>query len=385
MEKKEGDIISFLRQKDYVMVNPDLGHGSFGQAVVLQDPDLEELFVAKKYNPEFPEYQDAFFKSFKQEIKLLYRLNHKNIVRVFNYYLYENLHTGYILMEYIDGQSIESYLNDCMPMDENIFNGIFVQLIDAFQYMEENHIIHRDIREGNIMVDKNGTAKIIDFGLGKIFKPVEASPQDSMLDIINRSGLDALPEEYFSGSYDAQTDMFYLAELYQRLLRNANLLYTFAYQHILTRMMKEKRQDRFASFAEAKEAIGKKDFSSLNITEGGKKIYQAFANALYKTIVCFTEEPKFNEDISIFLKQIDGVLRNNCFEDIIQKNSDLLSCLIIGDYRYRPRIEISIDIVKNFRGWFANLDCNAQRLVFNNLSYKLSQVKTEIPDDDIPF
>lgn len=48
IEKKNGDIISFLKQKDYVMVNNDLGGGSFGKTVVLKDPYVDELFVAKK-------------------------------------------------------------------------------------------------------------------------------------------------------------------------------------------------------------------------------------------------------------------------------------------------------------------------------------------------
>ena len=49
IEKKNGDIISFLKQKDYVMVNNDLGGRSFGKTVVLKDPYVDELFVAKKY------------------------------------------------------------------------------------------------------------------------------------------------------------------------------------------------------------------------------------------------------------------------------------------------------------------------------------------------
>ena len=46
--KEKWDIISFLKQKDYVMVNNDLGGGSFGKTVVLKDPYVDELFVAKK-------------------------------------------------------------------------------------------------------------------------------------------------------------------------------------------------------------------------------------------------------------------------------------------------------------------------------------------------
>lgn len=52
IEKQNGDIIEFVKQKDYIMVNNDLGGGSFGKTVVLKDPYIDELFVAKKYEPD---------------------------------------------------------------------------------------------------------------------------------------------------------------------------------------------------------------------------------------------------------------------------------------------------------------------------------------------
>ena len=57
------------------MVNNALGGGSFGKTVVLKDPYIDELFVAKKYEPEYEEIQEAFYKNFLDEIKILYKLN----------------------------------------------------------------------------------------------------------------------------------------------------------------------------------------------------------------------------------------------------------------------------------------------------------------------
>lgn len=87
--KNNGDIISFFKRKDYIMVNNALGGGSFGKTVVLKDPYIDELFVAKKYEPEYEEIQEAFYKNFLDEIKILYKLNHPNVVRIFGYYPYE--------------------------------------------------------------------------------------------------------------------------------------------------------------------------------------------------------------------------------------------------------------------------------------------------------
>ncbi len=165
--KENGDIIEFIKQKEYIMVNNNLGEGSFGKTVLLKDPFIDELFVAKKYESAYVEIQEQFYRNFLEEIKILYKLNHRNIVRIYNYYAYNKIYTGFILMEYISGKNINEYFIDFLPWDGSPApDDIFIQLIDGFQYIEEHQIIHRDIREGNILIDNNGVVKIIDFGLG---------------------------------------------------------------------------------------------------------------------------------------------------------------------------------------------------------------------------
>ena len=65
--KQNGDVIPFVKQKDYIMVNNDLGGGSFGKTVLLQDPFIDELFVAKKYEPEYDGIKEQFYKNFLDE------------------------------------------------------------------------------------------------------------------------------------------------------------------------------------------------------------------------------------------------------------------------------------------------------------------------------
>lgn len=201
--KENGDVVQFLKQKNYEMVNNNLGSGSFGKTVLLKDPFIDELFVAKKYEPHFSDDKEAFFGSFLQEIKIMYKLSHKNVVRIFDYYPYESIFTGYIIMEYIDGRNISDYFNDYMMVageNDPSPDEVFTQLIDAFVYIESKRILHRDIREGNILIDRNGAVKVIDFGLGKTFLPVDTS-SDSMVEVINRSGLEKLPNEFYWAIY----------------------------------------------------------------------------------------------------------------------------------------------------------------------------------------
>lgn len=383
--KNNGDIVAFVKQKDYVMVNNDLGSGSFGQTVLLKDPFIDELFVAKKYEPYYESDRKEFFDSFLQEIKIMYKLNHKNVVRVFSYYPFESLYTGYILMEYIDGKRIDEYLDDPSLWAKGVDpDTIFSQLIDGFAYIEERGIVHRDIREGNILITRDGVVKIIDFGLGKTFSPIDTS-DDSMAEIINRSGLDRLPNEYFEGKYDSQTDMFYLAELYNRLLRETHVDFLFSYDFVLQKMMELKKENRYASFAEIKEAMAKKDFGNLEISQKDKEIYQEFSNAIMTCLSCFKESRTFVTDIKEFKDNIHAVIQRNCFENIVQNPNDLVSIVVKGNYKFYTQREISCEVVTSFEKWYNSLSEDWQRLVLNNIIAKLSVVKIEYADDELPF
>lgn len=380
-----GDIISFIKQRDYIMVNNQLGSGSFGKTVLLKDPFIDELFVSKKYSPEYPEYQQAFFQSFLQEIKILYKLNHRNIVRIYNYYAYEHLYTGFILMEYIEGCNIKEHFDSYLPWEDNGSpDSVFLQLIDGFQFIEENAIVHRDIRPGNILIDKSGTVKIIDFGLGKVFKPVAIS-DDSMVDIINRSGLDKLPNEYFQGTYDSKTDMFYLGEMFNRLLRDSNNGSLFSYYPIITKMMEVDPENRYSSFKEISEAIGKTDFTTMSITPQDKRIYQSFSNAIYKHLSSFIGEKKFNRSVIELERNIEDILRKNCFETYIQDNGELIQAIVISGFRYDPNTDVTVNSVNSFWEWFRALTIRSKQLVLNNIISKISTIDEENDESELPF
>lgn len=65
--KQNGDVIPFVKQKDYIMVNNDLGGGSFGKTVLLQDPFIDELFVAKNMNQSTMELRSNFIRIFSMK------------------------------------------------------------------------------------------------------------------------------------------------------------------------------------------------------------------------------------------------------------------------------------------------------------------------------
>ena len=385
--KENGELIQFLREKDYVMENNSLGNGSFGKTVLIRDPVIDELFVAKKYEPEYKELQEAFYNSFKQEIKILHKLNHKNLVRIYSYYCYDSVFTGYIIMEYIRGQRLDDWMNNYPPFDPKSLNEVFIQLIDAFDYLEKNAIVHRDIREGNILIDNNGIPKIIDFGLGKIFTQTTDS-NDSLASQINRIGLEALPNEYFLHKYSSKTDMFYLGELFHRLIKQNSLDNCFSYMQVIEKMMNKEPERRYKSFSEIKEIIQYNNFSEFNIPESDKEIYQQFSENLLYAISAFSEKPKFNTDITNIEIGLKSLLKNNLFEQVIVKNNDLISVFVKTGYSYHPQRQIDVEIVKRFHKWFLSLENKNKEVVLNNLNYKLSTIQISFSpsfSEDIPF
>lgn len=383
--KNNGDLVTFLKQKDYIMVNNDLGGGSFGKTVLLKDPFIDELFVAKLYQPEYKEIQERFFKNFLDEIKIMYKLNHKNIVRIYNYYAYEKQYTGYILMEYIAGVNIEEFIENYDFFSEITLDEVFVQLIDGFSYIEEQGIIHRDIREGNILVDKNGIVKIIDFGIGKIFDNIP-NQEDSLVGDINRVNSDTLPEEYYKGIYTSQTDIFYLGELLNRLIEKVEPDYKdFTYGHILKKMMTKRPEDRYLNFREIRREIDEQAFRQLGITDSDKRIYQTLVHHIYDTLNHFIGKPEFVRDVDVFSDKLENVLNQNLFEDEIQNNAHLINCVVVSGYNYRTRQKISCEAVKCFLKWFKGTKPEMQKIILSNMISKLSNIDIVSDDLELPF
>ena len=141
----------------------ELGLGACGQTVLLFDDTIDEHFVCKKYAPVVEEHRETLFANFVREIKLLHRIQHENVVRVFNHYVFPDRLAGYILMEFVEGLDIEDFISQ---HPENT-NGLFLQAISGFAYMRSQAILHRDIRSANMLVREDGTLKIIDLGFGK--------------------------------------------------------------------------------------------------------------------------------------------------------------------------------------------------------------------------
>jgi serine/threonine protein kinase len=206
------EIVHFLRSRDYILIK-ELGQGACGKTVLLDDDQIGQHFVCKKYSPYDENEREALFINFVREIKLLHLLQHNNVVRVFNYYLYPDKVSGYILMEYVDGEDIEDFTAEFPDK----LNDLFTQAIDGFSYLERSGVLHRDIRAGNLLVSSEGILKIIDLGFGKRV--------NTSLDFDKSITLNwwcATPDEFRFKRYDFTTEVYFVGKLFEQLI-DANI------------------------------------------------------------------------------------------------------------------------------------------------------------------
>lgn len=374
-------IVEFINKKGYEMINDNLGSGSFGQTVLLKDNSIDELIVCKKYSPQAGLNPEDYYDNFKKEIKIMFKLNHPNIVRIYNYYLYDQVHTGYILMEYIDGKSIDKWFS-CYPILKSDSNQIFRQLIEAFDCIEKAGIIHRDIRESNILITKNDQVKIIDFGLGKNVNEQNIS-MDSFNTLINRNKMEIYPQEFNEKKYTIKTDMFCLAELYNRLIKTYKIN-DFKYYNILNKMMNLEPAKRFNSFSDILINLDKKDFQQLEISMQDKIIYRKFINTLTDAIYYYLTEINIEDNIVNIINGLAEILEVNCLNEYIQPNSKLINIFIHGSCTYKIDKKIEFDIVKDFYDWLCSKDENFQNIIIKNIVNKLASIPIE-SEDDLPF
>lgn len=116
---------------------------------------------------------------FQREANAASKLNHPNVVDVYDVGEYENRH--YIVMEYVRGRTLKQLITQRGALDKKEAVDIMMQLTSAVQHAHENHIIHRDIKPQNVLVKDDGTVKITDFGIALAHDAVQLTQSDAVL------------------------------------------------------------------------------------------------------------------------------------------------------------------------------------------------------------
>lgn len=141
-----------------------LGAGGMGAVYKARQPVLGR-FVALKILPG--SQGGKFEERFNREARALARLNHPNIVAVYEFGQAGGLH--YFIMEFVDGANLRQ-LEANRELSPREALQIVPQICDALQYAHDEGVVHRDIKPENVLVDRKGRVKIADFGLAKILE-----------------------------------------------------------------------------------------------------------------------------------------------------------------------------------------------------------------------
>jgi len=149
-----------------------IGRGGMGSVFKARQPKLDR-FVALKILAADLETRPSFAERFAQEGKLLARLNHPNIVAVYDFGQSDGFY--YLILEYVDGVNLRQALREERFTPEQAI-AIVPKICDALQYAHDEGVLHRDIKPENILLDTKGRIKIADFGIGK-FKDQRAQTQ----------------------------------------------------------------------------------------------------------------------------------------------------------------------------------------------------------------
>jgi serine/threonine protein kinase/class 3 adenylate cyclase len=142
-----------------------IGTGGTGILYKVRDLETNEIVALKILKPEIASDPDVQ-ENFKRELCLARKITHKNVCRIHEFARSNGM--AYTSMEFVEGESLSSRLNrvGSLPLREAI--DITRQICAGLREAHAQGIIHRDLKPANIMVDRNGTVKIMDFGIARM-------------------------------------------------------------------------------------------------------------------------------------------------------------------------------------------------------------------------
>ena len=168
-----------------------LGEGGMGEVFLAEDTKLKRK-IAIKFLPLHLTKNRESRERFEREAQAAAALNHPNIVTVYEIGKFEDSATAdrqiYISMEYVEGETLRDKIDNYkststeFPIEEII--NIAIQICEGLERAHQKEIVHRDIKPGNLIIDKDNRVKILDFGLAKLKGVSQLTKENSTIGTI---------------------------------------------------------------------------------------------------------------------------------------------------------------------------------------------------------
>jgi len=142
----------------------ELGEGGMGRVYRVLDKKINEEVALKLIRPEIASDKRTIDR-FGNELKIARKISHKSVCRM--YHLAEEAGTHYITMEYVSGEDLKGMLKMTRQLSVGSAIGIARQVCEGLAEAHRLGIVHRDLKPGNIMIDREGNARIMDFGIAR--------------------------------------------------------------------------------------------------------------------------------------------------------------------------------------------------------------------------
>lgn len=188
-----------------------IGSGGMSNVYLAHDMILDRDVAIKVLRYDFSN-EEELRRRFKREALSSTSLGHPNIVSIFD--VGEDNDLPYLVMEYVPGDTLKEYIIKHSPVEPERAVEIMKQLASALAHAHHNHIVHRDIKPQNVLVDEDGNVKISDFGIAMALSATSYTQTNSVLGTVHYLS----PEQARGGTANKKSDIYSLGIVMYELL-----------------------------------------------------------------------------------------------------------------------------------------------------------------------
>lgn len=156
----------------YELLEP-LNHGGMGDVWRGYDAVLDRPVAVKRIRPQAvtsPHLAEEFEKRFRREARITARIQHPGVPQVYDAVLDESYEQLFLVMELVDGLPLTAYVHPNRPLPVSWAVAVAAQVATVLSYAHDVPVVHRDLKPSNILVARDGTVKVLDFGIAAILR-----------------------------------------------------------------------------------------------------------------------------------------------------------------------------------------------------------------------